>query len=255
MYAEYSTKLIQSGSVLEVFTYMENAFIRRHRSERSERGPDRERKEEYNERGGNRARTNLKRLLYSNFVTNNKFFITLTFDDSCVGFDTSDLRGANHYFSVFRKRLARAIPQCRWLVVPEYQHRGAVHYHMVTDAEIKPTEKNNLKRNKLYYNAKINSTTLRDVWGGGFVSLSPITGNILETANYLGKYMSKQPLSNHRRYHTSQNLARPQVLYTNRQHEQLLADYPVLSKPSARQYQSSYRDKAGSTIAYSLYLQ
>lgn len=264
MYEEfaYHTKLISSGNILETFAYKEkNSFVRRNSGalrlgQRSSASLI-DRADEFIFRGTNRARLMVRRLLYSNFDVSNRYFITLTFDDENIDFASSSLKHCNSYFANFRKRLARLVPSVKWVCVPETQKRGAFHYHLVSDLPIsKLYEKNNFQTKRdLYYNADVSGVSLRELWSGGFVSVSPIEGNIITTANYLGKYMSKSTCGHSgRRFHTTQNLERPKVVYSNRFAGDLERDFPLLGNDGKMVYTKDYQDKAGGTISYSLFV-
>lgn len=256
MYYDYQHKLILSGNIAEVYTYEGSFFRRNFGVLRKPRPKDDledivDRTQEYMSRGAHRARSMIKRLIYANFDKPGTTFLTLTFDDDRVPFDTTDILASDLYFSAFRKRLARLIPTVRWVCVPEYQKRGAVHYHMVTDAEIKPIKKNNFrKKDNIFYDARINGDLLSDVWDGGFIGVQPISGEIIQTSQYISKYLRK---GRHdvigRSYRTTTNLTRPTVLYSNRGSD--LSSYGLLG--GSPLFTSNYVDKGGSNIKYDVY--
>ena len=55
-------------------------------------------------------------------------FITLTFKENI-----SDVTEANKLFNAWTKSVLRKYPEFKYLCVPEFQKRGAVHYHLITN--------------------------------------------------------------------------------------------------------------------------
>jgi len=252
---DYRHKLILSGNIAELYTYRGGFFRRTSGSTRKPRcNTDleeiTERAQEYISRSSHRARSLIKRLIYTNFDTPNTYFLTLTFNDDIIDFDSTSILDADNYFSRFRKRFARLVPDVRWVCVPEYQKRGAVHYHLLTDTKLKPTEKNNFKaKEKLYYNANINGVDLSELWGGGYVGVQPVAGDILQTSQYISKYMRKGRSDRiGRSYRTTQNLTRPTVLYTNGGR---LDDYGLHRQEPV--FTKFYDDKGGAIVQYDVF--
>lgn len=58
-------------------------------------------------------------------------FITLTFEDNIM-----DISQANHKFNIFISSMKRAFSDFKYLGVPEFQKRGAVHYHLLTNLKV-----------------------------------------------------------------------------------------------------------------------
>jgi hypothetical protein len=71
-----------------------------------------------------RTRTEIRRLINSNPQLNK--FMTLTFAENIT-----DLKQANYEFNKFVLRLSYKYPKFEYLAVPEFQQRGAVHYHVI----------------------------------------------------------------------------------------------------------------------------
>lgn len=90
-------------------------------------------------------------------------FITLTFKDNIT-----DLFEANEIFKKFIKRLKWKFPKLKYLAVPEFQKRGAVHYHLLINVDY------------------IENNKLAEIWGQGFVMI-----NKVQHINNLGLYISK----------------------------------------------------------------
>ena len=60
-----------------------------------------------------------------------KSFVTLTFKANL-----SDINIANKIFQTWVRQVKRVYPEFMYLGVPEYQKRGAVHYHILTNIEV-----------------------------------------------------------------------------------------------------------------------
>jgi hypothetical protein len=97
--------------------------------------------------------------------------MTLTFADNIT-----DLKQANYEFNKFVLRLSYKYPKFEYLAVPEFQKRGAVHYHFV-----------------VYNTHWIPHQTLQRIWGHGFIKIRPIE-NVTNIGLYMTKYLTKDAL-------------------------------------------------------------
>ncbi|KAF0851532.1 MAG: hypothetical protein EIB84_01635 [Spiroplasma poulsonii] len=79
----------------------------------------------------NRFRQNIQDFVYLNFRPND-YFITLTFKENLT-----DIKTANEFFNKFNMRFNKYLKtrnaEYKWLLVYEYQERGAVHFHILLD--------------------------------------------------------------------------------------------------------------------------
>ena len=130
----------------------------------------------------------------ANFNEHSKF-VTLTF-----GENITDIRITNIEFKKFIQRL-RNISQYsyfKYLAVIQFQDRGAVHYHMMSDLPYIPKAK------------------LSKIWGNGFVRINDIT-KVDNVGAYLIGYMNKKindkRLLRNKAYLISKNLDKPKELY------------------------------------------
>lgn len=124
-------------------------------------------------------------------------FLTLTYakNETDLGRARQDF---NSFSSYVRDRFGK---QIRFVCVPEFQFRGAIHFHTIfwgLPYSITSTERE--------------FRILASMWGHGFVDLKQTDGNI-KIATYLAKYMHKAfediRLSNKRAWTCSQNMIRP----------------------------------------------
>lgn len=190
-------KEVLCGSILETFQYqfpvMLNAPNNAERKTKSE-----------NIKGKSsiyRARTEIRRLINcnTNFFGTINLFVTFTFADNIV-----DLKNANKKFTNYTKRLNRFLQRngyssARYLVVVEFQKRGAIHYHVV------------------YFNLPFLPNikiVFSSLWREGFVSIQSIR-KVRKIGLYVSKYLQKgvvdQRLAGQKCYFTSRGLNRPVV--------------------------------------------
>ena len=137
-----------------------------------------------------RTRSRITRLINSN--DDIRTFITLTFKENIT-----DLFVANDIFKKFIKRLKRKFPKLKYLAVPEFQKRGAVHYHILVNIEYLENDK------------------LADIWEQGFVMINKVR-HINNLGMYISKYIGKDLFDvryfGMRKILLSRNLNQPIVL-------------------------------------------
>jgi len=154
-----------------------------------------------------REKANARRsvLAFKRLVTANlggceiPIFITLTYKEN-----QTDLRQARKDFNSFTTYVqSRYGKQIRFVCVPEFQKRGAVHFHALfwgLSAETFRDERT--------------TRLVATIWQKGFVFMK-MTDNSPKLANYLGKYMSKAYLDKRlfgmKAYSCSRNIKRPQI--------------------------------------------
>ncbi len=147
----------------------------------------------------NRARTRLRRIINSNVNQYGKEFtskfVTLTFKEN-----VTDLKQANYEFKKFIKRLNYHMfgvkeSNIRYSAVPEFQKRGAVHYHIV------------------FYNLPyLKSDDVATIWGNGFIKINKIehVDNVgAYVCKYMGKENSDERLQGNKSYFNSKGLYQP----------------------------------------------
>lgn len=135
----------------------------------------------------------VRRLACCNFNSEYSKFFTLTFKDNLT-----DVKEANYLFMKFIQRLKyRFGKNIKYLAVIEFQNRGAVHYHVLSDIPYIPQEE------------------LQDLWGLGFVFINAIS-HVDNIGAYIVKYMTKdntdERLQGLKAYLFSRNLKRPETI-------------------------------------------
>jgi hypothetical protein len=145
----------------------------------------------------NRTRKELTRLVYSNFNQWGERTKILTLTKQA----NLDLTQAAGYFKKFTRDISNLLHyRLQYVSVPEFQERGAVHYHMLMF--------NFPFMDKVY-------TKLRGYWNNERLQLNtiPNQGNLNSNVKYITKYITKQATDprffNRRRYYPSKGLRRP----------------------------------------------
>lgn len=195
MLKSYNSKVVISGSIIEFYDYEENILEGFDIKEHHDCGRNHEAKEEdkktNREKVLNRARRDLRRLVNTNIKDYSKF-ITLTFADNIQDFEV-----ANYEFKKFRQRLERYLKRkIEYVCVPEFQKRGAIHFHVV-----------------MFNVPYIKHKDLSDLWSNGFVRINRID-SVDNVGAYICKYMSKdfdtdERLKGKKCYFTSRKLDKP----------------------------------------------
>lgn len=141
-------------------------------------------------------------------------FFTLTFKEN-----QQNLREANVEYRNFIRRLNRFLRfKVKYLVVPEFQKRGAVHYHGV------------------FFNLPhVDILKFRGIWSKGYVDLQGVK-KIRSISAYIAKYLSKDTLDSRlygeRAYFTSRDLYRPINIVDDHVIDSFLKDAIVIGTTS-----------------------
>lgn len=138
-----------------------------------------------------RRRDMVRRLACCNFNAQYDKFFTLTFADNLT-----DVKQANYLFKKFKQKLQYKFGKdIKYLGVVEFQERGAVHYHVLSNIPYIPQR------------------DLQDLWGHGFVFINAIN-HVDNIGAYIVKYMTKVTtdtrLQGLKAYLCSRNLIRPE---------------------------------------------
>ena len=197
----YDCKVVISGDIIEFYKYDKGIYVgyvnnmgRAGSGFTSDKQKDKNR-----EVSLMRARRNLRRIVNANFgqwgddVTSK--FVTLTFRDN-----VTDLDMANYEFKKFIQRLNYEVfgKKCnclKYTVVPEFQERGAVHYHVI------------------FYNLPYTKADIVEkVWGNGFIKINKID-DVDNVGAYICKYLTKdnddERLKGRKCYFNSRGLKKP----------------------------------------------
>lgn len=205
----------------------------------------------------NRSKNEMQRLAKANesiFRT----FITLTFAENI-----KDLKKAHRIFHNWCCNVRKLKSDFAYVAVPEFQERGAVHYHLLTNLDVKQNHDIIIPQKKFsekQYSEMTEQQRRRcyDViyWSHGFSNVKTL-GDI-HPVSYLSKYMTKDidnRLFGHRRYYYSQNLVKPSVTYINLSSIQDFSKLIDVLSIGEHLFSSSYYDKFGTKIEFTEYKQ
>lgn len=208
----YDKKIIISGNVVEVYSYSKKQIQREVREpqmvDKSSSGNS---GDDYKQKNGYRRKRLLRRLINTNADELTKFF-TLTFADNVENLDF-----AYYELEKFKKRLKYYLSKnniknkFKYVVVVEFQERGAVHFHMLCN---------------LPY---IKSKTLQQMWENGFIKINKID-DVDNVGSYVVKYMGKnfedERLEGRKRYNRSRNLKEPEEVLDKKRVAEILSQLP-----------------------------
>ncbi len=210
----YNIKIVQCGDYFQIYKFKNEKIIQDKSLECDIKKVDTEylHKKENNDiqdkiidfKNIQRSKINLQRLVKSNEEIF-KTFITLTFAENIT-----DIEYANKKFHTWRTKVQAIKKNFLYVCVPEFQKRGAVHYHLLTNLDIKESSDIIIpqKGKRKQYDIKY--------WSYGFSSVFPMKD--INVVGYISKYMTKDidnRLWGKRRYLYSHKLKHPSIVYLN----------------------------------------
>lgn len=160
-------------------------------------------------------------------------FITLTFAEN-----VEDIKVANKRFRYFIDKVQRVYKELKYICIPEFQKRGAVHYHLLTNIDINNTD--------LIY-TQIDNKKFKHIkyWNDGFTKVDNLNNDIKKIIGYISKYMTKDiddRLFNRHRYFYSRNLIKPKINYLDLSNEKHKLFYDNLIKQKNLIYENIYQN-------------
>lgn len=194
------TKVIQSGDLVEQWEYEREPNPERlvRRKPRIKRSFSMERRLD----NIIKTKSSFRRLVRANLVLNAPpALLTLTM------MDIVPINEAYKEFTRFMHEIRRLHKHVQWIAVPEFQKRGAVHFHALMFQLPHEIVKNERRTRYLAHH-----------WGQGFVDIKRTDGSA-KLSGYLAKYMSKamhdKRLLSKRGYTSSRGVRRPVTLSTS----------------------------------------
>lgn len=158
-------------------------------------------------------------------------FITLTFADNI-----QDVKFAHKRFKYFIDKVRKVKPDLKYLCITEFQKRGAIHYHLLTNI--------NIKDSSLIYSQEDNPKFKHiKFWNEGFDNIEIMKGDVKKIIGYISKYMTKDidnRLFSHRRYFYSQNLQHPKASFVDLSKELDKDFYKKIIQDKDLIYQNEY---------------
>jgi len=191
------TKLIQSGRIVEFYEFSSDYIPLRASTRKKRSRAVRIKKDSRRSDNLARLRRTFVRIVQSNLIGDEcPLFFTFTMLSVC----STVL--AYECFSAFSGRIRRIFGTgFKYIAVPEFQKRGAVHFHALYWGLPKGTIEN-----------ERNTRTIQRIWGYGYVDCFSTDGNGA-IAGYMAKYMSKslsdKRLLGKKAYTCSRNMLRP----------------------------------------------
>lgn len=203
----YNVKLVRCGNYVQVYYYKEKKL--RERKEKSKElelkkiGSSTTKEVKIELKNIIRSKLQCQRIAKAN-VEEWKTFITLTFAEN-----ETNLEKANKKFRYFIDKVQRIKKDFKYLCIPEFQKRGATHYHLLSNIDVDdPKLIYTQEDNKKYKHVKY--------WNEGFTSVEVMKGDVKKIIGYIAKYMTKDidnRLFNRHRYFYSRNLTLPKEEY------------------------------------------
>ena len=197
----YKQRVYPLGDITYIYNYEEPVWAGYNKFKTGNRKPtDEETKKENRKKVIIRIRNNVIMLALLNFDEHSRF-LTLTFKDNIT-----DIFYANREFKKFIQRVKHKYGDFRYLVVIQFQKRGAIHYHMLADFVF------------------IEQAEIEKIWGNGFVWINDLlhanNGKpVDDVGRYICGYMNKKlddlRLRGKKAYFTSKNIIRPKAIYEN----------------------------------------
>lgn len=249
----YNTKIIESGERLEIYKY-QGYITTGEKSNNSEgrRGKAELTKEQKEENTARRrketlvtARNNIIRLISCN-SNDLRLFITLTYKDNF-----QDLKKSKEHLKKFFKKLSQDYKNLKYVYVLEYQERGAIHYHILTNIEIdiKTSRSNELKTQE---QKDLENYFRVHYWSSrGWVDIRALdTEGIKVISKYVSSYLVedlfKLDLKGNRAYGYSKNLNKPIIsTIESKLTIEDLIDLENYSLQYTSSYKRIYTDKTG----------
>ena len=234
----YDVKLINCGDYVQIY-YLERPKIKSEKTQKENtfKYIDTDNLKKVNNSNDNIEQKNIMRskLQCQRLAKANaniwKTFITLT-----IAENLTDIDKANRRFRYFIDKIQRIYKDFKYICIPEFQKRGAAHYHLLTNISIdderfiyKQVDKEKFKHIKY--------------WNDGFTKVDNLEKDVKKIIGYISKYMTKNidnRLYNHHRYFYSRNLIKPTINYLNLNEPKHLEYYLKTLSNKSLIYNNSY---------------
>ncbi|MDR3504015.1 MAG: hypothetical protein P4L79_15710, partial [Legionella sp.] len=231
---------IKSGDILEIFMYKKPLYrgftIAKKKPSLSVIPKTLEERLKNRERSMMRSRGKVKRLVNANAykwhtISGRPFrplFLTLTFKENI-----RDLKSANYELTKFIQRFNYFITHikrsyCKYLGVPEFQQRGAVHYHIILF---------NIPFIENIYDE------LKKLWPMGMFKVNAVD-NVKNVGNYVSAYMTKGKvdtrLISQMSYTASKGLLKPKEEWSADKIQKQVAEVPKNFEQFEKDYEDPY---------------
>lgn len=221
MQESYKRKVIISGNVVEIYDY-EKAVDKTCEQRKVGRGNSsfttEETKRENRKKVANRARNYVKRKANANPQLNK--FLTLTYKENMT-----DVNKARKDFDKFVKRVKTRYKDFSYIAVPEFQKRGALHFHLLCNLPF------------------VNVHELAQVWGYGYIKINRLD-NVDNVGAYITKYMTKENIDERligrKCYSMSKGLNEPSIYTDETDIENILAHLETVKRINTYSYETEH---------------
>lgn len=220
----FNKKLIVSGNVLEMYEYEKpvvKGFDTKHKGRANASFTSQETKKENRVKIAHRARSHVRRMVNANPQLNK--FLTLTFAENLT-----DIEKARYEFDKFVKRVKTEIKTFQYVVVIEFQKRGAIHFHLLCN---------------LPY---VDSKKLAKIWGNGFIKINRID-HVDNVGAYVTKYMTKdnidERLIGKKCYSMSKGLNEPKEYTDEKDVAEILENIESVKRVRSSEFDTEYYGK------------
>lgn len=257
---KFNAKVIECGKYRQIYLYEIKRKIKDKEVERIDIDQDflfkRENKKssptlkEIEIKNINRSKFALQRLVKTNediFKT----FITLTFADNIT-----DIESANKLFDVWRTYIKRLKSDFAYVCVPEFQKRGAVHYHLLTNINYNDYSLLSQEERNIWHKESKTWQIGRDVKGWKYGHNMAKDMKDINVIGYITKYMTKDidnRLWGKKRYLYSYNLQRPIERLINFDLIEDLSYYVNTFNSCIQTYSSQYIDYFNDAVVFEEY--
>lgn len=242
---EYNIKIIECGDFKQVYFYQKKKMKKNEKKDFDLKllpitALNKIRKNKSNKiesKNITRSRVICDRIAKAN-INEWKTFITLTFNTN-----VTEIEIANKRFRYFIDKIRKVKEDFKYLGVPEFHKNGKVHYHLITNI--------NIKDKTLIYNQS-DSPRHKHIkyWNEGYMSegfdsVKPIKGDKSIVIRYISKYMTKdiddRLFTKHRFLH-SNNLIMPKEYYIDSNNDDELQIYYNIINGLNLKYQNEYKN-------------
>lgn len=170
-----------------------------------------------------------------------KTFMTLTFAEN-----VKDIKIANKKLRYFIDKIQRIYKDFKYICIPEFQKRGAVHYHLLTNISID---------DERFIYKQVGKEKFKHVkyWNDGFTKVDNLEKDIKKIVGYISKYMTKDidnRLYNRHRYFYSRNLKKASTSYLNLNNHKHLEYYMKTINNKSLIYSNSYLNPYTNDVIY-----
>ena len=218
---QFNKRMIIAGNVIEIYEYEKpifKGFEKKRVGRRNSLNTSEEVKAHNRGKTAQRGRAKVRRMVNANPQLNK--FLTLTYAKNVTDLDT-----AWKDYDLFVKRIKTRFDHFQYVIVVEFQERGAIHFHLLCN---------------LPY---VDVNELREIWGKGFVKINRID-DVDNVGAYITKYMTKENadsrLIGRKCYSMSRDLKQPDVYTKDEEIDEVLESLENVKRTHSTEFESEY---------------